>query len=200
MRQQAAIINAVLRILRARGWQGKVVAGLSLLALLYFGGQSGFRSGAPTAAQKGEVIAGEVVAVSDGDTVTVLDAGKREYKVRLAYIDAPEKSQPFGAEAKRHLSDLVYRQAVQVEVTDVDRYGRAVGLIRQGESEINYRQVVAGYAWHYEKYARGKQTAHYFNEYQLAEQSARERHSGLWHDRSPTAPWDFRRQAKLAGE
>ena len=32
---------------------------------------------------------GRVVAVSDGDTVTVLDADRHQYKVRLAGIDAP---------------------------------------------------------------------------------------------------------------
>ena len=35
---------------------------------------------------------GRVVAVSDGDTVTVLDAERHQHKVRLAGIDAPEKA------------------------------------------------------------------------------------------------------------
>jgi endonuclease YncB( thermonuclease family) len=32
-----------------------------------------------------------VVGVSDGDTITVLDRDKRQHKIRLAGIDAPEK-------------------------------------------------------------------------------------------------------------
>ncbi|QKO20910.1 thermonuclease family protein [Rhodoferax sp. BAB1] len=40
-----------------------------------------------------EIISGRVVHVADGDTITVLDASKVQHKVRLAGIDAPEKSQ-----------------------------------------------------------------------------------------------------------
>lgn len=36
-----------------------------------------------------EVLEGRIVAVSDGDTVTLLDAGQREFRVRLSGIDAP---------------------------------------------------------------------------------------------------------------
>lgn len=37
-------------------------------------------------------LTGIVVGVADGDTVTVLDADKAQHKVRVAGIDAPEKS------------------------------------------------------------------------------------------------------------
>ncbi len=40
-----------------------------------------------------ETITGLVVGVSDGDTITVLDANKVQHKIRLAGIDAPEKKQ-----------------------------------------------------------------------------------------------------------
>ena len=42
-------------------------------------------------------LAGRVVGVSDGDTVTVLTAENHQFKIRLSGIDAPEKKQPFGA-------------------------------------------------------------------------------------------------------
>lgn len=51
---------------------------------------------------------GRVVGVSDGDTITVLDAEQVTHKIRLSGIDAPEKVQPFGERAKRQLSDWVY--------------------------------------------------------------------------------------------
>lgn len=47
-----------------------------------------------------EILVGKVVGVSDGDTITVLDATKTEHKVRLMGIDAPEKSQDFGKTTK----------------------------------------------------------------------------------------------------
>ena len=51
---------------------------------------------------------GRVVAVSDGDTVTVLDAERHQHKVRLAGIDAPEKAQAFGQASKISLSDQIF--------------------------------------------------------------------------------------------
>ncbi len=40
---------------------------------------------------------GRVVRVHDGDTITVLDASRKQYKIRLAGIDAPELNQAFGS-------------------------------------------------------------------------------------------------------
>ena len=52
-------------------------------------------------------ITGKVVAVADGDTITVLDANKVQHKIRLGGIDAPEKAQPYGQTSKQSLFDLV---------------------------------------------------------------------------------------------
>ena len=38
-----------------------------------------------------DTLTARVVGVSDGDTITVLDASKTQYKIRLAAIDAPER-------------------------------------------------------------------------------------------------------------
>lgn len=48
---------------------------------------------------------GRVVNVSDGDTLTVL-AERKEVKVWLDSIDAPELKQPFGRHAQQSLAEL----------------------------------------------------------------------------------------------
>ena len=51
--------------------------------------------------QAGEVFSGEVVGVTDGDTVRVM-RDRTPVRVRLDGIDAPETRQPFFQRAKRH--------------------------------------------------------------------------------------------------
>ena len=70
-------------------------------------------------------IKGKVVAVTDGDTITVLDEmDKGNFKIRLEKIDAPEKKQAFGSKAKQFLSSLIFGKQVTVRFKAVDRYGR----------------------------------------------------------------------------
>ena len=47
---------------------------------------------------------GKVVGVTDGDTITVLYQGNKQYKVRLQHIDCPEVGQPFATKAKKNVS------------------------------------------------------------------------------------------------
>lgn len=76
-----------------------------------------------------DVLVGQVVGVSDGDTITLLDANKTQHKIRLAGIDAPEKAQAFGQASKKSLSDLVYRKQVAVYWEKKDRYQRTLGKV-----------------------------------------------------------------------
>ena len=46
-------------------------------------------------------LTGKVIRVGDGDTITVLDAGNKQTKIRVMGIDAPEKGQPFGNKVPR---------------------------------------------------------------------------------------------------
>ena len=65
---------------------------------------------------------GKVVAVADGDTISVMRGGKA-VKVRLNGIDCPEKRQPFGTRAKRFTSDMAFGMEVKIRVQTRDRYG-----------------------------------------------------------------------------
>lgn len=76
-----------------------------------------------------QTLSGKVVRVSDGDTITILDTTKTQTRVRLYGIDCPEIGQDFGNVAKRFTSDLCFSKIVTVDVKDIDRYGRTVGII-----------------------------------------------------------------------
>jgi endonuclease YncB( thermonuclease family) len=143
-------------------------------------------------AQKSErKIVGKVVKVSDGDTVTVLDADNQQYKIRFEGIDAPESKQDFGQKAKQHLSDLVFGKQVTVITSKVDKYKRYVGKVMLGTTDINLEQIKGGFAWHYKKYA-DEQVMPDRTVYAEEEIKARNAKLGLWADAKPTPPWDWR--------
>jgi hypothetical protein len=55
-------------------------------------------------AHEPKTITGKVVAIADGDTLTVLNDAKVQHKIRLHGIDAPEKSQAFRTKARENLA------------------------------------------------------------------------------------------------
>lgn len=129
-----------------------------------------------------------VVAISDGDTLTCLTDAKRQLKVRLHAIDAPEKQQAFEQQAKKHLSDLVYQQTVTLNITDTDRYGRTVADITLGSLNVNQQMVKDGYAWTYRRYGGTR--------YVQEEKAARQAKLGLWRDEHPIEPGQWRKTNK----
>ena len=136
-------------------------------------------------------IEGRVVSVADGDTITILDNDKMQHKIRLAGIDAPEKTQAFGNRSKESLSNLVFSKVVTVETEKKDRYGRDVGKVLVNGVDANLEQVQRGFAWHYKAYQR-EQSANDRKLYDLAESEARAARRGLWADDVSVPPWDFR--------
>src|SRR5262245_15182047 len=103
-------------------------------------------------------IIGKVVGVSDGDTITVLDEQKRQHKIRLEGIDAPESNQDFGSRAKQSLSDLVFGKTVTVTSRKKDIYGRVLGDVTVDGKNVNLEQVRRGMAWFYRFYAKELRT------------------------------------------
>ena len=87
-----------------------------------------------------DTLAGKVVGVADGDTITVLDGQQTQHKIRLMGIDAPEKAQPFGQNSKQSLSDLVFDRSVSVEWKKLDRYQRIVGKVQINGQDANLEQ------------------------------------------------------------
>jgi endonuclease YncB( thermonuclease family) len=138
-----------------------------------------------------ETITGRVVGVADGDTITLLDDAKRQYKIRLSGIDAPEKKQAFGQRSKESLSNLVFAKIVDVETDKVDRYGRRIGKIWVSGVDANLEQIKRGMAWHYKQYER-EQSKDDQRKYAKEELESRQARRGLWGDAAPVAPWEFR--------
>jgi endonuclease YncB( thermonuclease family) len=134
----------------------------------------------------------EVVGVTDGDTIIVLDGDKVQHKVRLAGIDAPERRQAFGARAQQALAAAVFRRFVVLDWKKRDRYGRLVAKVNLSDRDVGLELIAAGLAWHFKAY-QGEQDPEDRTRYARAEIDARNARVGLWSDPHPTPPWVFRR-------
>lgn len=144
---------------------------------------------APLPSDEG-VLSGRVSWVTDGDSLRVFIKG-RNMEVRLSDIDAPEREQPFGWQAKLRLMELVGDRHVVLQPRDVDRYGRVVARLWVGDADVNLELVRAGLAWFYPQYARDERLYY-------AEQAARDAKRGLWAlpREERVEPWHWRKQTK----
>jgi len=128
-----------------------------------------------------------VVGVTDGDTITVLSSDNEQTRIRLAGIDAPESGQAFGTRAKEAMSGLVFGREVTIHTQSIDGYGRAIANVYVSGTWANLRMVEMGFAWHYKHFSKSIPLAH-------AESEARKFRRGLWAQKYPTPPWEFRKE------
>lgn len=135
----------------------------------------------------GQAMNGRAVGVSDGDTFTLLTSDTQQFKIRLHGIDCPEKGQDYGRVATEFTRDFLDGKDVRVVSTTKDRYGRSVGLVIVNKDTLNTALLKAGLAWHYKTYDKRKDWAD-------MEQSAKSNGIGLWADKNPIAPWDWRKK------
>lgn len=146
-----------------------------------------------TPAAAATIFEGRVVRVKDGDSLLVERADvKRTSEIRLAGIDAPELSQPWGIQARSGLRRIVQGKMVKVEVTDRDRYGRLVGKVWQGKAYVNAAMTLGGNAWAFDRYLRDR-------DIRAGQDTARKANRGLWalppEQRLPPPTWRERHPA-----
>lgn len=133
---------------------------------------------------------GPVVSVLDGDTIEVLHDQHLE-RIRLHGIDCPERGQPFGHKAKQAMSALVFGQDVTLQTHGKDRYKRILADVFLSDgTHVNHELVKEGWCWWYRKYAPKD------IELKTLEEQARQSKKGLWGERAPVPPWEWRRDAR----
>ena len=137
-------------------------------------------------AQSFGTFAAQVVAVIDGDTIVVMQDNRAKTHVRLAGIDAPEKTQAYGEVSRDALGAMLLRKTVSITTTAVDEYGRTIAVVTLGNMNINAEQVRQGRAWEY--------SLHHTDKAMMALQAETQRaRRGLWADANPQPPWDYRK-------
>lgn len=144
-------------------------------------------------------MAGKVVHVGDGDTLTLLQSDYSKVSVRLSDIDAPETShgwsrpgQPYSQASKQSLVALAGGQQATATCYERDRWKRPVCTVFINGQDVNTDQLRRGMAWVNRvnrAYVRNPQSA-------AVEAQAQAAGVGLWsgHGQRPTPPWEWRRE------
>jgi len=139
---------------------------------------------------------GTVLSVHDGDTLTVRRADNgAKVKIRLHGIDAPElaggkwDAQPWCRRSRNFLREL-FPVGVGVAVADMgrDRYGRTVAVVSLEDGTTAQDELLhGGMAWVYPRYCADCRA------WEAIQAEAMEARRGLWSDKSPVPPWEWRK-------
>ena len=145
---------------------------------------------APATVSAKNKITGKAAKIIDGDTFDLLLADRTIRRIRLFGIDCPERAQAYYQVAKDELGTLLRNASLTIDIRDIDRYGRTVGIVQANQKNVNEAMLSAGFAWHYRRYDNNP-------EWSLLEKAARRQSLGLWADSHPVAPWVFKSEKRL---
>lgn len=140
-----------------------------------------------------DTLDGQVISVNGGDTLTVVDAIHNQMKIRLVGIAAPEIPQAFGERSKTALAALAFNRNVKVEWSRRDRNGNVLGKVLIDGRDAGLEQIKSGMAWWYRPNP-SVQTAEDQAEYSRTELTAKLQRAGLWAEKNPVPPWEWRHE------
>ena len=148
-------------------------------------------------------LACKVTAIADGDTLTCFDPERRKQeRIRLRGIDAPEKGQAFGDRSRQSLAALAHGKQATVKWSKRDRWGRIIGAVWVEPADcpgcghtldVGRTQLSVGMAWWFRRYANEQPEGERV-QYKFEEREAKARGIGLWQDKEPVAPWEWRKR------
>jgi endonuclease YncB( thermonuclease family) len=138
-----------------------------------------------------EQFTGRVISVADGDTITVLTQDKQHVKIRLYGISCPKSGQPFGARAKQVTSDAVFGKNVTVQPMGTERHDQVAAIVSiPGDRPLHESLVSGGMAWVYPQCCTREVLC---GPLRRLETGAKAMKRGLWADKNPTPPWEWRK-------
>lgn len=143
-----------------------------------------------TAVANGNEFQGKVVEVIDGNTLKVISTENESYRIVLLGIDCPELGQKYGDKAKKCLEKLALKKDVTVQLYGKDRWGNYIGVITTGENlDPRIQLLEEGLAWTSETDSQ--------SDLESTRTVAREKGKGIWKEKHPTPPWEYRKQQSM---
>lgn len=112
------------------------------------------------------------------------------------HTDRVSKSgQPHGDESWKALKSRIMGMRVRLDIMNIDRYKRMVGMIWLGDRNINLEMIREGYAEAYVEYLKEP----YRVQFMRAEMDAKSAKKGIWSLPDYERPKDFRKRLKVRG-
>ncbi len=165
-----------------QGWPGLLTRATAVLVFLVPFGTFAPAGTAQRPADPHRLVAtrtsATVTSVVDGDTVHVSLPDGATLTVRLDGIDTPERGEPYSDRATRATRVLLLTKRVQLQGTDVDRYGRLVARVVTDGLDASLQLLRDGLACHYTRYSSDAALA-------AAQADAQRRGAGFWAQGAP---------------
>lgn len=145
-----------------------------------------------------------IAEVFDGDSFNLRTPKGEILRVRVAGIDAPEKTQPYSTKAKESLVEILNSGEISLSPVKVDVYERWVANVSVAKQDVGLMQIQRGYAWFFTRYKKDI-SEDLQQRYADAERAARDQRRGLWAGidaaarnpaLAPEPPWKFRERTK----
>lgn len=143
-------------------------------------------------AVQAETINGRIDRIVDGDSLILTDTTHHQWQIRLLGIDAPELTQAFGQNAKTALAAVAMSQSGSADCRLESRPNAPRCIVRVDGKDIGLEMVRAGMAW-WDRQNSAQQATDERAAYEHAEFLAKIHRFGLWNDKNPTPPWEWRR-------
>jgi endonuclease YncB( thermonuclease family) len=142
--------------------------------------------------------------IHDGDSFNLQAKNNAVVRIRIAGIDAPERTQPYAQKSKAALEAMLNKGPIRLDPVTVDRFGRWVANVYVNDTDIGLAMVNQGWAWYFRRYKDDLQTFQQIR-FELAEQTAKQKRLGLWQgldaaeknpELAPEPPWQFRERMR----
>jgi len=128
---------------------------------------------------------GWCVKVDEGDAIVVW-VNKKRLNVHLESVDAPDPGQPFADPSREWLHSQLFKKKVSVDVASYSDEKFLLGRVYLDDRDMSLELVRAGMAW----YAKDRGTD---REIAKAQRKARKDKVGLWTQKDPVPPWEYRK-------
>jgi endonuclease YncB( thermonuclease family) len=134
------------------------------------------------------VVHGRVIAVTDGDTLKVLVGEQKLLRIRLAFCQAPEKKQAFGARAKQAVSELVLGKDIELRTHAIEQYELTVAQVLADGKDVGTEMLRQGLAWVDDRDITDA-SSEIQDTYRKSQEEAKADQRGLWSDPDSIPPW-----------